>query len=84
VSLPEDLDQFAQTTPGEGEGTQANLSCDSPFDCLVLDFRNIVLDERHDLLQNLQLGGLVTTEAIWILLDLLHQVIQTHIAFKVC
>ena len=51
----------------------------TPFDSLILHFRDLVLDELQHLVENLDLRRLVAVERLRVLADLLHQVAQTHV-----
>ena len=56
---------------------EQNTKC-SPFDGLVFDFGDLVLNEQEYLVQDFVLYGLVTLEYGWILPDLSHEVIKPH------
>ncbi len=49
-----------------------------PLHCLILNLRDLILDQGKDCVQDLQLHCLVTLKRTWILSDLCHQVIETH------
>ena len=51
----------------------------TPFDCLVLDLRYLILNQLQDMLQDLVLHRLVSVEVSRVLFDLRHQVCQAHI-----
>lgn len=91
LALAEDLDQLAETL-GEGRVSMdvsgythtGWINGNVRLDGLVLDLGNLILDELHDLLEDLVLYRLVAEEAVRVLLDLGNQVIQTHVPIARC
>lgn len=51
---------------------------DVPFHSLILHLRDLILNELQYLIEHLGLNSFVPREAIRILFDLCHQIIETH------
>ena len=83
-------DDFDELTQAESIRRRCKHDCiaakrrsDLPFDSLVLHFRDPILHKRQDLLEDFRLSGFVSQEAARISLDLVQQIIETHVTKRV-
>ena len=49
-----------------------------PLDSLVLDFGYLIFNKCHHLTKDFVLRGLIAKEVVGILLDFIHQVVESH------